>query len=115
MKSLKLIKSQKAFLLRLSNKNTSKLQAQWLLDNCSSAQVKVLSEICLNVLKGTIELNSDLVGKLGKHKSCLRILGSLQVKQHTLRRKRECLKDVNLILLMLKAAMTTLQDIFKHE
>ena len=113
MKALKLIKSQKNFLNRLNSKTTSKEQAQWLLDNSSSAQVKALSEICMNVMRGNIELTPDVRSKLVKHKNCLRLLASVHVKEYTINKKRECLKNVHLITTMVRAAMPTLEDIYQ--
>ena len=69
-----LIKKQIHFLLLMADTHTSQKQKQAVLNTINKHQVNAISELALNIIKGTFTLNEQHKTRLRRHAKSLRVL-----------------------------------------
>jgi hypothetical protein len=85
----------------------STLQRKALLDTITQDQLKALTEIAVNILRGVLTITPFYYTKLKKDRKLIRIIGDTSV---SLKRKRELLcRRGRVIVLLLKAVEQTLK------
>lgn len=101
------IQDQIHFLLLFVSDDTSRQQREALLDTITKVQLHALSEVSLNILKGSLGLSTAQKQALKRHASRLRLLSH---KKSTLNERRECL-TVSLVY----AILAPLKSFFTHQ
>ena len=84
-----LIKAHRHYIFLLTDPTISKAQFRALLSTASNGQVNAITEITLNLLRGTIPTTPEVKAKLLRQAKCLRKLASAKT---SIRARRECLQ-----------------------
>ena len=82
------IKDNIHFIILLQDSKTPREQQQMLINTISRGQLKALSEIAYNTLKGSIDLGADEKRRLKRYANALRTLGD---RRATIAARRESL------------------------
>lgn len=95
------IKDNIHFIILVQDTKTSRKQQEMLISTISNSQLKALSEIAYNTLKGSIDLEADEKRRLKRYAQALRTLGD---KKASIASRRETL-SVPLINTLLPAVL----------
>ena len=102
----KLLKKHASFFQLLST-TTSKLQKKVLLDTITQDQLKALTEITINLLKGNIPVTPIYKSKLKRYKKLYFLIANSSVSAKT--KKRALCRQGQAISLLLKSVETVLK------
>ena len=83
-----LLKSNVHFFLLLANTQTSQQQKRAILKTISKYQVNAISELALNIIKGTVALDTEQKQILKRHAKCLRIIAQ---RKNSIAARRSCI------------------------
>jgi hypothetical protein len=93
--------------LRILQTTTSRLQLKALLDTITNDQLKVLVQVTVNVLRGSLPLTQSYKVKLKKHKRLIRALGDPSISLKT--KKKLLCRQGQAIALLLKSVEPALK------
>jgi len=104
-----LIFSQLHFLNALGARETSKQQVKELLKHLNRKQFRAISEICLNLIKGRIDITREEKDFLKKYSKSIRIIGSVTKAQQV----RKQYISPSLVVSLLRICLPFVRKLFK--